>query len=117
MDGADDVKVTGEISLHVLSEINYTAVAEVINERKYLTVWTYASVEVQFQALKTRPPFNNEAKRLELLKRLNAIPGVSIPSEAIARRPSIQLSQLKDPDSLKLFLDAMDWAIQECTSA
>jgi hypothetical protein len=40
-------------------------------------VWTYGRVEVQFETLKNNPPFDDEAKRLELCRRLNEIPGVS----------------------------------------
>ena len=66
--------------------------------------------------MQTRPPFDNEAKRLELLHRLNELPGVSLPSDAISRRPSVALSTLKDEAVLKKFLDTFDWVIQEIKS-
>jgi hypothetical protein len=78
-----------------------------------ISVWTYGTIEVQFQMIKTRPPFDNEAKRLELLHRLNEIPGVSFPSDAINRRPSLPLSTLRDEAALKKFLVTLDWIIQE----
>ena len=59
------------------------------------SVWTYGSVELQFQHMKT-PPFAEEGKRKELAQRLSAI-GVSIPEEALKKRPTFGLSLLKEP--------------------
>jgi hypothetical protein len=63
--------------------------------------------------MQNRPPFNDEAKRLELLKRLNAVPGVNIPVEAITKFPNIRLSTLKDATALQQFLEVLDWVVQE----
>lgn len=82
-----------------------------------ISVWTYGTIEVQFQWMQTRPPFDNEAKRLELLHRLNDLPGVSLPSDAISRRPSLALATLTDEAVLKKFLDTLDWVIQEIKSS
>ena len=82
-----------------------------------ISVWTTGTMEVQFQWMQTRPPFDDEAKRLELLQRLNEIPGVTIPADAISRRPSVPLSALKDEAMLKKFLDTFDWEIQEIKSS
>ena len=78
-----------------------------------LSVWTYGRIEIQFQMMKTRPPFADESKRLELLSRLNALPGVTLPPDAITRRPSIPLSLLHDDAVLQQFLAICDWIIQE----
>ena len=59
------------------------------------SVWTYGSVELQFQHMR-RPPFAEEGKRKELAHRLSAI-GVSIPEEALNRRPTFGLSLLLEP--------------------
>jgi hypothetical protein len=78
-----------------------------------ISVWTYGRVEVQFQMMQTKPPFSDEAKRLELLHRLNTVPGVKIPPDGITRRPPIPLSVLKDGAVLGQFLAKLDWVIQE----
>ncbi|MBI4344100.1 MAG: hypothetical protein HY555_00770 [Euryarchaeota archaeon] len=78
-----------------------------------ISVWTYGSLEVQFQVMKTRPPFDNDSKRLELLRRLNEIPGITIPTDAITRRPKIPLSSLRNATSLSQFLETLDWVLQE----
>jgi hypothetical protein len=76
-------------------------------------VWTYGSVEVQFQHMRSRPPFDDEARRSELLRRLNEIPDIALPEDSITRRPSIPLSALQDEPVLEQFLAVLDWVVQE----
>jgi hypothetical protein len=77
------------------------------------SVWTYGRLEVQFQMMQTKPLFSAEAKRLELLHRLNSVAGVEIPHDGITRRPPISLSVLKEGAVLSQFLATFDWVIQE----
>jgi hypothetical protein len=60
-----------------------------------IAIWTYGKVEIQFQWLMNKSPFNDEMKRKELLKQLNQIPGVDLPEKAMIRLPNIFLSTLK----------------------
>ena len=60
--------------------------------------------------------FNEEHRIIEILQRLNKLPGFSIPPDAINRYPSIPLSTLKDEEVLKQFLGIFDWVIQEIKS-
>jgi hypothetical protein len=82
-------------------------------------VWTYGRVEVQFQhlarehAFGSAPPITNEAKRRELLERLNAVPGVSLPEDAIGRRPGIPLAVFVVPGALDQFLKVLDWLVDQ----
>jgi hypothetical protein len=73
-------------------------------------IWTSGGLEMQFQHMKV-PPLDQLEVRRELLARLNQIPGLSIPSDGITRRPSFALSVLDKPESLQAFLRAMDWAV------
>ena len=82
-----------------------------------VSVWTYGETEIQFQHMLGRKPFNKQAKRLELLDRLNKIPGVEIPADAITRRPSIPLATFTDPSSLQKFLSVLDWYVSEVRAA
>jgi hypothetical protein len=75
------------------------------------SVWTYGNVELQFQHMK-RPPFAEEAKRNELALRLSAI-GISIPEEALRKRPSFGLSSLLEPGRLDKFVGVFDWVLSE----
>lgn len=84
------------------------------SDHSLFAVYTYGSVELYFQFYRAKPPFDSEVKRLELLQRLNDVPGVSIPTEAIARRPSIPLSTLaKNDDTVAKFLEVFDWFLHE----
>lgn len=76
-------------------------------------VWTYGRVEIYFQYLKAKPPFEDYTKRKELLDRLNEIAGMSLGEDAITRRPSIPLSMLAPEDKMSQFLNVLDWVIDE----
>jgi hypothetical protein len=53
-----------------------------------IALYSYGRIEVQFQHLKARPPFDDEQTRLELLRRMNEIAGVSLGPDVITRRPA-----------------------------
>ena len=78
-----------------------------------IAIWSYGKLEIQFKLLQSRPPFDAESKRQEILNRLNQIPGFNIPADAITRFPKVELSMLKNEDTLKQFLEVLDWVIQE----
>jgi hypothetical protein len=78
-----------------------------------IVVWTYGKIEIQFQWLKTSPPFDSESKRKRLIDRMNKIPGVQIPAEAITLRPNIFLSVFKEQTALTQLLETLDWVVQE----
>jgi hypothetical protein len=82
-------------------------------DHQLFAVYTYGTVELYFQWYQLKPPFDAEAKRLELLRRLNAIDGVSIPTEAITRRPGIPLAVLAEAERVTEFLGVFEWFIHE----
>jgi hypothetical protein len=77
------------------------------------SVWTYGTLEIQFQMMHQKSPFDQEEKRLDLRARLNQIPGVAIARESITKRPSVSLSVLRPEAHLEQFLRTFDWVIQE----
>ena len=79
-------------------------------------VWTYGKIEFQFQTIKDQAPFGAASPRLELLDRLNAIPGVSIPPDGIERRPSIYLSLFSEKANLDKLLATLGWYLDEVTA-
>jgi hypothetical protein len=76
-------------------------------------VWTYGVFEFYFLHYQYKIPFEPEEKRLELLERLNAIPGISIPADSIARRPSVYLSSFSDEAVLEQLLETFYWVVRE----
>lgn len=76
-------------------------------------LWTYGSIEVQFQYMRDRPPFDQEAVRVEAIRRLNEVPGIDIPLDAHSRRPSFGMAALIDPPSLERFFEVVSWMIEQ----
>lgn len=74
-----------------------------------IALWTYGQVDITFADLKQKYPFEDEGVRMELLRRLNHIPGVNLPPDSISRYPNTNLATLKDPDALQQFLAALEW--------
>lgn len=66
-------------------------------------VVTYGKIEFQFQMMKSRPPYDRPELRRALIEKLNRIDGVSIPPDAIDRRPSIPILALAKANSLQEF--------------
>jgi hypothetical protein len=83
-----------------------------------IAVYTYGKVEIQFQHLKVKAPFDAEGTRLELLRRVNEIPGVSFGSDVITRRPAIQLDLLvENPAALAQLKRVLEWVEAEAGKA
>ena len=82
-------------------------------DHQLFAVYTYRSVEIYFQWYQYKPPFNAIEKRLELLQRLNQLPSVAIPEDAIGRRPTIPLSVLVEQKNTQDFLAVFEWVIEE----
>lgn len=76
-------------------------------------IWTSGTGDVQFQYLQNHSPFDKEEKRRELMTRLNAIPGMNIPEDGLKRRPSYSLKVLIPVESLKKYIDTLNWVIDE----
>lgn len=92
---------------------SFTPIIENNGTSHYLfAVWTSGVLETYFYYLKNKPPFESEDLRKELLKRLNEVPGISLPPDAIDRGPSIPLSVLNE-DALEKFLEVFEWVIKK----
>jgi gamma-glutamylcysteine synthetase len=63
--------------------------------------------------LNGKPPFGDDKKLEELLRRLNEIPGVDIPAHRINGIPTFPLSLLKDEAALDQFLEVFNWFVKE----
>lgn len=95
--------------------LDYGAVYRLIPFR----VYTYGRAEILFirMAERNNTPFDSEGKRIELLNRLNEIPGINLPKDGINRRPSIPLSALAAEQSFLKFQQAMEWVVEEVKAA
>jgi hypothetical protein len=79
-----------------------------------VALWTYGSVEVQFQYLPD-PPFD-DAARIEFCERLERIPGLVIPRDRLRKRPSFPLALITGQEASGHFFDALGWCIDLAAS-
>jgi hypothetical protein len=77
------------------------------------TVWTNGYIQVSFGTLKSRPPFDADKKRLELLDRVNSHLEEKLPIESIRGYPSIRLSAVSNPKTLEGFLQTFTRFLDE----
>ncbi len=80
-------------------------------EHPLFAVYASGPVETYFQWLKGKPAFEDEGARLDLLAKLNEIPGVAFPPSAITKRPSVRLEVLATEGRLRKFLKVLEWAM------
>ena len=71
------------------------------------------SIEIYFYWYAYKPLFASEARRLEILEKLNAIPGIALPESTIRRRPNIPLADLVGDNRLNQFLEVFDWYLEQ----
>jgi len=131
---ADEVEVARRIlkwSKERFSEINwgsasFSPVLDYVhtNSHNPITVYTSgkpglnAKIRIKFLRMKNRnPPFDLDEKRLELLRRLNEVPGIRLPADSIGRVPSVPLAALADKQALLRFQQAIQWTIEEVKTA
>lgn len=87
-------------------------------EHDPIALYSNGWVEIQFQHLRHRAPFDDEHVRLELLERVNRIPGVSFGVERINKRPSIRLSLLAaDHAALAELKRVLEWVEERARTA
>ncbi|MFC2031432.1 DUF4268 domain-containing protein [Chloroflexota bacterium] len=86
-------------------------------DHQLFAVRTRGEVEMYFQYYRRKDPFKSKERRRELADRLNAIDGVSLPADAINRRPSIPLSVFARSSARDDFFRTMDWVIAEIQSS
>jgi len=69
-------------------------------------------VGIKFGRMRNRQKLSLK-QRMELLRRLNEIPGVNLPDDSVERFPSIPLSVLAERDNVDRFLNAIDWVNEQ----
>jgi hypothetical protein len=83
---------------------------------RILTVWTDGRIEVKFSELATPRggPFQTEERREELLRRLRAVPGVTLHGDVRDfRSPGIPLDVLTKPETLTQIKEVFSWVVEQ----
>lgn len=81
--------------------------------QRLFAVYTSSKIEFDFKHF----PFESEESKQELMKRLNSIKGVSLPSEALASWAGFPLSVLKLETEYQSFVETINWVINEIKSS
>jgi hypothetical protein len=71
---------------------------------------------INFAGIAKQPPFDQDSKRLELLRRFNDIPGVVIKESKITGAPRISLATFASPDALAKLSEVIEWFRAEAAS-
>jgi hypothetical protein len=77
------------------------------------SVWTSGGVGLELGYLKQRPAFASRERRLQLIQRLNRIPGVSVSETKADLWPSLRLSDLVPAGSIATFLEVYEWVLDQ----
>jgi alkylated DNA nucleotide flippase Atl1 len=78
------------------------------------TIYPTGKVEVVFQHMASRPPFDDVQVRHDFRERLDAISGVDLPPSKIELRPGFQLEVLADPAARDAVIEHLAWFIDVC---
>ncbi|WP_051115850.1 GmrSD restriction endonuclease domain-containing protein [Streptomyces sp. PsTaAH-124] len=71
----------------------------------------FGTVEVVFQYMRSRPPFDDSGLRQEFMSRLNAVPGIELAEAKLELRPSFPLEVLADRS--EEIAEIMSWFVQQ----
>lgn len=74
-----------------------------------IAIYPDISIEVAFQHLQVRPPFDSEALREEFRVLLNRAPGVELPASRLRSRPPIPIEVVGDEMARNEISDALAW--------
>ena len=77
------------------------------------SVWTSGRIEINFQYLRNKEPFQKEETRRTLAQNIMEATGASIPETALDKRPSFSLHTLAEDRSLIRFLEIMMQVAEE----
>ncbi|MCJ2011689.1 hypothetical protein, partial [Methylobacterium sp. J-076] len=75
-----------------------------------LRLFSDGTMAVYFKYMLAKPVFDDLGLRQALLDRLNAVPGIHLPPDAVTKRKTIPLAPLT-PEATAGFLEAMDWFV------
>ena len=80
-------------------------------QRPFFTCISDRTIHFKFIQLESFPPFDEAGSRLDLLRRLNGIEGVSIKEVLSDASTYLHYEALRPDGSLRQFTDVLDWAV------
>lgn len=79
----------------------------------FVEVTAKGRIDILFDRLMEIGPFRDEQLRMEVLRRLNAISGLSMPEFTISRRPNFSLSALANDTAFGHFTSTCEWVVSK----
>lgn len=76
-----------------------------------ISVWTSGTLVPRFAALRTAPPFSDDALRAELLARFNRVSHFALPRDVLHLLPTLPLPLLEGDVALERFIEALEWYV------
>lgn len=97
------------------------SIIPVIDRKEYsnqlFAIYTYGRIEIYFQYLKMKPPYDNDLKRKELLNKFNSIDGINLPENKLDKRPSFEIRDLNTNEKVKKFIEIIYEVINQINLA
>jgi alkylated DNA nucleotide flippase Atl1 len=81
------------------------------------TIYPSGKVEVVFQHMASRPPFDDVTVREAFRRQLDVIPGIELPASKLELRPGFPLENLSHPDRRDAIIAALAWFIATARSS
>ncbi len=78
--------------------------------------WTLGRINIQFERLRSQIGFADKETRLDMLEKINAIPGVNIDKSRINGRPSFDMNILSDKTAYNKFIEFLEWFVAKVKS-
>jgi hypothetical protein len=75
-------------------------------------LWTTGDIELQFARMKAKPPFDQDDLRRELQRRIEAVPGVTLPPDAIDKQPNLKMGAVSTDGALRRLEEAFEWYLE-----
>jgi hypothetical protein len=80
---------------------------------QFFQVVTIGKIYIPFGAYQTKPPFESEDKRRDLLRKLNSFLPEKLPENTLTSYPAISLSALKNDDVFRQFTQTFEWVSEQ----
>jgi len=78
-----------------------------------MTVNAYGTIEIVFQHLATRAPFDEPELREEMRQRLNRVRGIDLADDRLLKRPPFSLEVLADANARTAIIETLEWFMSE----
>lgn len=79
----------------------------------FVEVTARGRIDVLFDQLRDTDAFREDEQRLEVLRRLNRIPGMGMPEFTIDKRPTFSLNALVSDEAFEQFTSTFRWVAQQ----